>query len=69
MYKVYCLDDGREYYFDTNSALEAMKKIIYTLNLPKFDVEVQVINIGDRILTITHNDKTYSCLMKEVKEW
>lgn len=60
MYKVWCLDDGKKFYFDAKTPYEAMQKMKYTLDLEKEDKSC-VINKTESglYLWMEHTGKTY----------
>lgn len=61
MIKVTCLDDGIEYWFTAKTPLEAMQKMLYTLNLSAFDRNATINKTESGMhLYIDHNDKTYA---------
>ena len=60
-YRVFCLDTNRNLYFVSRTALEAMKALIYYLNLSALDKDARVeLAGGGRTLTVIHNHLTYS---------
>lgn len=60
MFKVTCLDDGRNYYFDAMTPYDAMCKMLYTLNLSNnmHDVTINKTESGKH-LWLEHAGKTY----------
>lgn len=62
-YRVFCLETHRNLYFVSRIAIEAMKSLIYYLNLSVLDMGACVeIAGGGRTLTVVHNNLTYSCI-------
>ena len=62
-YQVYCLETHRNLYFASRTAFEAMKSLIYYLNLSVLDKGARVELVGGgRTLTVVHNNLTYSCV-------
>ena len=62
-YRVFCLETHRNLYFVSRTALEAMKALIYYLNLSVLDRGARVdLAGGGRTLTVVHNNLTYSCI-------
>lgn len=61
MIYVNCLDDGKSYGFDAKTAYEAMRKMLYTLNIKRND-ENAVINKTESGLHLwfEHSGKTYA---------
>ena len=58
---VFCLDTGKDMMFFTSSAMDAMEKALYTLNLKKQDPSAKIIE-RSRCLIFDHDGKTYSTL-------
>ncbi len=63
MKAVTCLDDGNRFFFEASSGLEAMHKMLYTLNLVHKDERAILDLCNNRTWCLTHNGKTYSCLI------
>lgn len=63
MKKVLCLENGNEYYFDTNNGYDAIKKMMYTLNISHEDKDAKIELCNNRTWSLTHNGKTYATLM------
>lgn len=65
MRKVFCLDDGKEYYFTAISGYDAIQKMLYTLNIAYKDDNVVVVLelCNERTWSLKHNGKTYACVM------
>ena len=62
-YRIFCLETHRNLYFVSRTALEAMKALIYYLNLSALDKDAHVeLAGGGRTLTVVHNRLTYSCV-------
>lgn len=63
MIRVFCLDDGKEYWFSAKTAYEAMQKMKYTLNLANQDTRA-VINKTESgsCLYMEHDGKTYAVI-------
>lgn len=62
-YRVFYLETHRNLYFVSRTALEAMKALIYYLNLSVLDRGARVeLSGGGRTLTVVHNRLTYSCV-------
>lgn len=58
---VFCLDNKREFIFLASSPYEAMRKMLYTLNLSHQDKEVKVsLTKSGLHWTMDHCGKTYS---------
>lgn len=62
MKTVFCLDDGIEYFFSAISGYDAIQKMLYTLNLKHEDKNAKIKLCNGRTWSLTHNNKTYSCL-------
>lgn len=62
MKKVICMEDKTEFYFDTNNGYDAMRKMLYTLNLSFFDKSAKIQLFNNRTYALEHNGKTYACL-------
>lgn len=61
-YRVFCLDTNWNLYFVSRTAYEAMKSLLYYLNLSVLDKDARIeLAGGGRTLTVTHNHLTYSC--------
>ncbi len=57
------LDTGRRLYFNARTPLEAMNKLLYTLNTQRYDREARVLLAGGgRTLYLEHKGQTWSCL-------
>lgn len=63
MKKVVCIDNGKEYFFQAENGYDAMKKMVYFLNLGCRDKNAKIKKHNDRTWELTHNGKTYGCLM------
>ena len=63
MKKVFCLDDGMEYFFVAISGYDAIQKMLYTLNLKHEDKNAELELCNGRIWSLKHNGKTYACVM------
>lgn len=64
MKRIFCLDDGTAaLYCENNTPYEALKKMIYTLNINHYD-EKAIINKTEsgKCLFTVHNGKTYAIL-------
>lgn len=60
MVRVFCLDDGREYYFVAKTPYDAMAKMKYTLDLKHADEKAQIKPTDSgRCLFMDHTGKTY----------
>lgn len=63
MIRIYNLDTHQALYFYARTPYEAMKMLLYTLNLRKLDPEAQIQLLGGgRTLAIVHCGETWSCL-------
>lgn len=62
MKTVKCLDNGKTYMFDASSGLEAIHKMLYTLNLSCKDDKATIDLCNNRTWELVHNGKTYACL-------
>lgn len=62
MKEVKCLDNGKTYMFDASSGLEAIHKMLYTLNLSCKDDKATIDLCNNRTWELKHNGKTYACL-------
>ena len=58
---VFCLDTGKDMMFSASSAMDAMEKALYTLNMTRNDPTSNIIETG-KCLTFDHCGKTYSTL-------
>lgn len=63
MLKVLCLDDNVEYFFNATSTYDAIQKMLYTLNLKHEDKNAKIKLCNGRTWSLTHNGKTYGCIM------
>jgi len=63
MNRVLCLDDGTEHYFIAENAHDAIKKMLYTLNLQHEDKNAKIELCNGRTWGLVHNGKTYGCTM------
>lgn len=63
MKKVFCLDNGTEYFFISTSGYDAIKKMLYTLNIYHKDDSAEIVLCNKRTWSLTHNGKTYACIM------
>jgi hypothetical protein len=62
MIRVYCLDTNEGLWFDARTPYEAMEKLLYTLNLTRFDPDACILELGGgRTLTVVHSGRTWSC--------
>lgn len=60
MYKVWCLDDGKKFYFDAKTPYEAMRKMKYTLDLENEDKSCVINKTESGLhLWMEHTGKTY----------
>ena len=59
-YTVVCLDDNRKYTFSAMSPYDAMKKMVYYLNLSKHEETVINKTKSGIHLYFEHNNKTYT---------
>lgn len=59
-YTVACLDDNRKYTFSAMSPYDAMKKMVYYLNLNKHEEVVINKTKSGNHLYVEHNNKTYT---------
>ena len=62
MVRVLCLDDDKEYFVSAFNGHEAMKKMLYTLNLSHKDENAKIELCNNRTWSLVHNGKTYACL-------
>ena len=63
--RVFCLDDGREYYFSAKTPYEAMEKMKYTLDLKHLDGKAKIKpSDSGRCLFMDHTGKTYGILCR-----
>ena len=58
---VFCLDTGKDMIFSASSAMDAMEKALYTLNLKEQDPNAKIFE-RSRCLIFDHDGKTYSTL-------
>ena len=63
MKKVFCLDDGMEYFFVAISGYDAIQKMLYTLNITHKDTNAEIKLCNGRTWSLKHNGKTYACVM------
>jgi hypothetical protein len=63
MKKVFCLDDGTEYFFTAISSYNAMQMMLYTLNLKHEDKNAKIELCNGRTWSLTHDGKSYACVM------
>lgn len=63
MRKVFCLDDGTEYLFNTTNGYDAILKMLYTLNVKYKDSNAKLELCNGRTWSLQHNGKTYACMM------
>lgn len=59
-YTVVCLDDNTEYTFGAIDPYDAMKKMVYYLNLKKYEEVVIHNTTSGKHLYFEHNNKTYA---------
>lgn len=63
--EVFCLDDNSKLYFSAKTPYDAMKHLIYYLNLSYYDKNSKIELLGKgRTLSVVHNGRTYSILNK-----
>lgn len=63
MKRVLCLEDGKEYFFQAISGYDAIKKMLYTLNISHEDSNARLELYNHRTWSLTHNGKTYACVI------
>lgn len=63
MRTIICLDDGRTYTFSTDNSYQAIKSMLYTLNLEHEDKHAKINLHNGRTWSLVHNGKTYSCVV------
>ena len=63
--KIFCLDDQKEYVFEKGiTPYEAMKKMLYTLNIKNNDPDAVINKTESGLhLYLTHSGKTYAVRM------
>lgn len=61
MQTVKCLDTDTTYTFEASSGLEAIHKMLYTLNLSCKDDNAMIL-CHEYTWELQHNGKTYACL-------
>lgn len=59
-YTVVCLDDNRKYTFSAMSPYDAMKKMLYYLNLRKYEEVIINKTTSGLHLYFEHSNKTYA---------
>lgn len=60
-FEVVCIDDQRRFIFQTETAEEAMQKMLYTLNLSHMDRAATIKQTGSgKHLCMDHGGKTYA---------
>lgn len=64
MIAVVCLEDGREYGMDAQTAYEALSKMKYTLDLTHKDNNAVINKTESGFLWMEHSGKTYATLNK-----
>lgn len=57
--KVLCLETGTEYYFQAKDGLDAIKKMLYTLNMSREDTRADIQLCNGRTWALTHTKNTY----------
>ena len=62
MRKVFCLDDGMEYFFVAISGYDAIQKMLYTLNISHKDNNAEIKLYNGRTWSLKHKGKTYACV-------
>ena len=62
MYKVVCLNDGKEYMLKCNDGKSAIKGMKHFLDLGEKDSNSEIIE-HDGKYVLYHGDKVYACLM------
>lgn len=62
MKRVFCLDDGMDYFFSAISGYQAIQKMLYTLNLEHEDKNAELKLCNGRTWTLKHNGKIYACI-------
>ena len=61
--RVFCLDEGRGYYFSAKTPYEAMENMKYTLDLKHLDKKAEIKQTDSgTCLFMDHSGKTYSVI-------
>ena len=61
MIRVFCLDDGKGYWFIATTPYEALQKMKYTLDLSHYDKDAVINKTESGLhLYMDHSGKTYS---------
>lgn len=63
MKRVFCLDDGIEYFFVAISGYDAIQKMLYVLNISHKDNNAELELCNGRTWSLTHYGKTYACMI------
>lgn len=62
-YDILCLDTHTWMTFVSTTAYEAMKSLIYYLNLSHNDAAAEIMLLGGgRTLSVVHSGRTYACM-------
>lgn len=63
MYRVFCLEEEKNYYFDADSPYEAIMKMKRYLDISHRDNKYTIELCNGRTLALTHSGKTYGVII------